>query len=48
MAIRQILKRIAFTQDHEDLVNHLKPFAGHEWEGKLPGKVRGLERNEMS
>lgn len=49
MAIKQIVTRIAFTQDHMDLIDHLKPIQGHEWQGKLQGKSWGsrTKRDEL-
>lgn len=41
MSFKQIKGSILYYQHEVQLINHLKPLDGHEWEGKLPGKNWG-------
>lgn len=49
MPIRQYTFDIEFQENHNTLIEHLKPLQGHEWQGKLPDKNRGsrTRRDEL-
>jgi uncharacterized protein (TIGR02646 family) len=44
MRFKQIQGNVFFTQNERALIAHLEPLAGHEWQGKLPGKSRGSRK----
>jgi hypothetical protein len=44
MNIRKIKGSLFFASEDKLLIQHLSPFEGHEWKGKLPGKRRGSRK----